>query len=223
MPIKDIFTSHLGSILGEICWLIVSLLLALVSGLFRMCKWGSTETLGVSKGPKRLVLRILICSSGFSLIGCFYGFLRNICLNGNFWWQFPTRVGNAFFQLTDSLQSKALHLQHLHLEIHPQTLSEVFPSFLAESPLEWGHLKISFPSIIHSAFAEVDTGSQHGLLVINKPTNPEVRYLSLCPPNHSGACHALWEGLMKLGVHPEALFFPSSNGSCSKQLLRWPH
>lgn len=40
------------------------------------------------------------------------------------------------------------HFQLLYLEIHPQALSEVFPALLAESPLEWGHLKLSSPSII---------------------------------------------------------------------------
>lgn len=40
------------------------------------------------------------------------------------------------------------HLPLLELEIHPQALSELFPSLLEESPLEWGHLKVSSPSII---------------------------------------------------------------------------
>lgn len=47
-----------------------------------------------------------------------------------------------------ALKVKHLYLELLCLGIHPQTLSEVVPSFQAESPLEWSHLQMSSPSII---------------------------------------------------------------------------
>ena len=143
LPIKNTFTPQLESVLGGMHWFIISLLLAPVSGLFGMYKLGlGREVRGQQKSQE--TGKILIWSSGFSLIG-----VLRISQ------KYLSSLGTSGYNLTEleMLPSTWLaadkvrhpHLPLLELEIHPQAPSELFPSLLEESPLEWCHLKVVFP------------------------------------------------------------------------------